>query len=168
MAKSGLVFITKSTFTTQSSVSINNCFTSSFTHYLVKRNLVGSVDQSNLNVRLRAASTDASGTNYRRQRLFVSDGTLDAFRGTGENVWNYPLGVAESATFGYAEMWVSNPFEAVRTTAWGDLSARASSNIDLYANVYAHDLTISYDGFSVIPSSGTITGSISVFGLVTA
>ena len=164
----GLVFITSTSFTTQASVSIDNCFSATYTHYIVKRNLLGSVADQDLAVRLRVSSTDASGADYRYQRLYADSTTVGGSRATAQTSVSLALGYSEATTFGYAELWISNPFETVRTTMWSDHSYDQDNSNTLYSRVAAHDLTTSYTGFTVIPSSGTITGSISVWGLVKA
>lgn len=152
-------------FTTQSSVSIDNCFSAAYTHYLVVRNLLGSVSEQNIAMRLRASGADDTGTNYRHQSLDAASTSIAGARATGQTGWNYALGYVEASAFGYQQARISNPFEAVRTTAWSDMSYDADGNIILDRFVFAHDLTTSYDGLTVIPNSGTITGRITVYGL---
>ena len=41
----GLVHVNTTTFTTQSSVSVNNCFTSTYENYQIKLNILGSTNQ---------------------------------------------------------------------------------------------------------------------------
>lgn len=165
----GLVFITSTgSFTTQSSVSIDGCFSAIYTHYIIKRNLLGSVATAGLNARLRVSSTDDSGANYRDQYLLAGSTSVTGARATGLTSWVDALGYAEATSFGYSETWISNPFDTVRTTAWSDQGYAQTGSLFAESKVYAHDLTTSYDGFTVIPTAGTITGSISVYGLVKA
>ena len=164
----GLVFITSTSFTTQASVSIDNCFSATYTHYIVKRNLLGSAADINIDVRLRVGGVDASAANYRRQLIVVNSTTINAGRATTETNMLRALGYTEATSFGYSELWISNPFETVRTTAWADYANDQDGSIILESGVYEYDPTTSYDGFSAIPASGTITGSISLWGLVKA
>lgn len=166
MAKNGLVLITKTSFTAQASVSIDNCFSAAYTHYIVKRNLLGSGAGNAINLRLRVGGADASGANYRRQYLSVDSTTAAGGRITGETSFANALGYTEATTFGYSETWISNPFEAVVTTLWIDAGNSPTGNINQLVQVMAHDLTTSYTGFTAYPAAGTITGSIAVYGLV--
>jgi hypothetical protein len=159
------VKITKTDFTTSSAVNIDNCFSATYRHYLVVRNLLGSVGDQSLNVRLRVGGADDSGTNYRYQRVYVITTSVAADRATGVAQMSEALGKTETAAFGYGMLRISNPFEAVRTTAWTDSSTDADGGPILSRLVHAHDLTTSYTGLTVIPLSGTITGSITVYGL---
>lgn len=165
MPKNGLVHITTATFTTQASVSIDNCFSATYTHYLVKRNLLGSGAGNRIDMRLRVSGSDASGANYRYQTLEGDAGSTPAARYTGLTAIPL-LGFTEATSFGYSESWISNPFEAVRTTVWCDFPNAQTGNIYFVSMVGAHDLTTSYTGMTVFPVAGTITGSVSVWGLV--
>lgn len=167
MATNGLVHITTATFTTQASVSIDNCFSASYTHYLVKRNVSGTAD-ANVALRLRVSATDDSGTNYRYQRIDGSGVTVSGARGTGQTSWAWGLGTINATETGYSETWISNPFEAVRTTVWVDTSQTIAGNIVALSLVFAHDLTTSYDSMTIFPSSGTISGDVEIWGLVKA
>lgn len=166
MAKNGLKFITEASFSAVSSVSIDNCFSATYTHYLVVRNFLGTSVNNEVDVRLRVGGVDASAANYRRQIINVSSTTVSAGRATTETYMLRALGYVEATSIGFGELWISNPFEAVRTTAWSDYSYDVDGSIVLEAGVYEYDATTSYDGFTVIPGAGTITGTISVFGLV--
>jgi hypothetical protein len=129
------------------------------------RDLLGSSAALNLAVRLRASGTDASGANYREQFLQATSTTVNGARATGATNWPNALGSTEATSCGFVRFWVSNPFAAVRTTGWTDYAYAHTGNISLVDYVWEHDLTTSYDGFSVIPSSGTITGTVYVYGL---
>jgi hypothetical protein len=158
-------FVSKTTFSAVSSVSVDNCFSASYTHYLVTRNLLGSSAGASLNVRLRVSSTDDSGANYRYQHVNASSTVVSGARGTAQTSWLEGLGYTEATAAGYGQLRISNPFEAVRTTAWTDRDNDATANIVLRHLVYAHDTASSYTSLSVIPDVGTITGSITVYGI---
>jgi hypothetical protein len=161
----GLRFITSASGSAVSSISINNCFSASFSHYLVMRDFLSSSANNNVSLRLRASSTDDSAANYRRQQLDADSTSIAGARATGETSWVGALGITETTSMGFARWWISNPFEAVRTTAWVDASYLPTGNIQSTTRVYEHDTASSYDGFTAIPGAGTITGTIYVYGL---
>ena len=76
-------------------------------------------------------------------------------------------GIAQVATAysPYNELWLHNPYDAVRTTAAVELSYDFTGNISLFSEVGAHGLTTQYDGCTIFASAGTITGQFSIFGL---
>lgn len=157
--------ISKTDFTAVSSVSIDGCFSASYTHYLVVRNLLGSAGDVALGVRLRVSSTDASAADYRDQYVDASSTSVTGARATGATSWTAAMGYTEATAFGLLLLRISNPFETVRTTAWADRSNDADGNIVLNRRVYEHDLTTSYTGLTILAASGTITGSVTVYGL---
>lgn len=158
-------FITSASGTAVSSLSVENCFSASYSHYLVMRDLLGSSAAIDLNVRLRVGGSDASGANYRYQVNDAYNTVVDGSRTTGATSWARPLMQTEATTFGYAAFWIANPFEAVRTTGWSNAGYQYTGNISLRHAVYAHDLETSYTGLTVLPASGTITGTIWVYGV---
>lgn len=170
MAKNGLVFISKTTFSAASSVSVPSVFSSTYKHYIIRRNLSGSVTGNRLDIRMGTGTPD-SGTNYRYQTIEVNGTGVSGTRYTGLTAVAL-LGFTESTTIGFQEAWVSNPFDAVQTTFWAEVPNTHTGNINLTTIAGEHDLTTSYTGFTVViaqslgASVGTITGSISVFGLV--
>lgn len=165
LASGDFDFITSASGTTVSSLSIDGCFSAGYDHYLVMRNFLGSVAGTNVDVRLRVGGVDASGADYRYQYLFPSGAGVSGARATGQTLFTSALGYAEAASNGFAALYLSNPFQAVRTTGWTNCSYNMTGNIDMFSFVREHDATTSYDGFTVIPASGTITGSIYVYGL---
>lgn len=158
-------FITSASGTAVSSISINNCFSAGYDHYLVMRNLLGSAGDARIDLRLRVASTDASGADYRYQYVEAASTSVSGARATAQTTMRYALGNTELTSYGLSRTWISNPFAAVRTTAWSDMGFDQDGSIVLDSFVSEHDLTTSYDGFTAIPSTGTITGSIYVYGL---
>lgn len=161
-----LQFITAASFTAQSSVSINGCFSAAFDHYLVTRNLLGSTAAVGLTVRLRAGGVDDTAGNYRRQYIEAQSTSVAGARATAEGSWGGVLGgYTEATSCGFYRLWISNPHGTVRTTAWADASYLATGNITAYSAVGEHDLTTAYDGITFIPASGTITGSLYVYGV---
>lgn len=155
----------ETSFTAQSSVSTDNCFSATYTHYVVYYRYSGSAAGFGLGMRLRTGGADASGSNYRRQVVDASNTTITGARATGATSWPAILGIqhSDSLTSGYTR--ISNPFEAVPTTAWADFGYSMTGNIVLRRDVYAHDLTTSYSGFTAIAESGNVTGTITVYGL---
>lgn len=173
MAKKGLVFITKSTFSAASTVSVDNCFSATYTHYLIRRNLSGTVAGNRLDIRMRVSGADDTGANYRYQTLEGNGTTVSGARFTAQTA-TPALGFTETTSMGFQEAYVSNPFDAARTTVWLDDPNTQTGSLNCVSIVGEHDLATSYTGFTVViaqslgASIGTITGSISVFGLVTA
>lgn len=166
MAKKGLIFISKTSFSGATSVNVDSVFSASYTHYLIRRNLSGSIATTSVQMRMRVSGADDTGSNYRDQYVTASSTSVSSARTTAVTSWSAGLGDTEATSIGFQDTWVSNPFDAARTTGWTDYSQAATGNIAIVARVWAHDLTTSYTGFTLFVTAGTITGSVSVFGLV--
>lgn len=165
LASGDLQFITSATGSAASSISVSGCFSASYDHYLVMRNLLGSAAGNNLTVRLRSGSTDETGANYRMQEVYASSTTITGGRSTAQTSWLSAFGTTETTSIGFAQLWISNPFAAVRTTAWSNFGYTYTTGPTIDSQVLAHDLATSYDGLTVLPSAGTLTGSIFIYGL---
>lgn len=160
--------IIKTDFTAASSVSVDNCFSAAYQHYLILRNLSGSSADQAIRFRLRASGADSTGFNYRQQNLLANDSTNTATRSLPSDSlssWANVLGHTETASCGFLQLRVSYPFQSEVTSAFAYFSYDADGSLRLYQNLGSHDLTTAYDGFTAFPASGTITGSITVYGL---
>lgn len=151
----GLTFITSSTFSASSAVNVNSCFTGAYNDYRVI--LTGTSIAAQLYMRLRLSSTD-SITTYERDLYYIgaSPGPTSAST-QAEWLISYP-----GATSGAwsASIDLHNPASANTTVMEG-----AGAN-QLGAALFtgSHVTSTAYDGFSLIPSSGTITGTLRVYG----
>ena len=152
------------TFSGASAVSLNGVFSSTYQNYRIISNTTASGSTGYLNWRLRASASDITGANYTNsasQAPFASGGALsNDGSGTGQTTWrNY--GYIDS-TESYAVVTdIFNPF-ASGYTSYTNLKARIGYGGEFAAGVYKD--AASADGFTIYPSSGTITGTIRVYG----
>jgi hypothetical protein len=150
-------------FTSASAISLNGIFSSTYDNYLVKFNNITSSTNTWLNVRMRASGSDYSGTEYKNQGVTATSTTLSSSRITNSTSIIEPIYI--NTTYqSYGELELSNPFNTVVTVAKSSNSAVSAGNIEWYQRVYGVNTTTSYDGFSLIPASGTISGGLSVYG----
>ena len=166
-AVGGLVLITTETFTTSSTVSLNGCFTSTYQNYLLVYYLTTSTDAI-ISYRHRASAADISLTNYQTLQMTVQTSAAPT--------WNAPLAsnagnviqIASLNTSGVSlsagTINVFQPMMSADTSVTSFSTYRTSNNggISQCASVYKANTAI--DGFSLIPSTGTITGNIRVYG----
>lgn len=161
----GMVLINTTTFNAVSSVSVNNCFTSTYDNYRILTRLTAASGNPTLTMRLRLSGTDASGGDYVKQDVSGFGGTAGAGLGTGQTSWH--LGDSASAN---ANRWMQSvelmgPNMALNTlaTANGGFVNSTPTTFTAQAS-YNHSLTTQYDGLSLISSTGTISGYIRVYG----
>lgn len=166
MTSTGLVHITTTTFTSVSSVSVDNCFSSSYNYYMIKSNYNGTDNPCRL--RLRVAGSDASGANYARQVLSAGGTSIAGTRLSSETTWGGAFRRMQTSVTNFSEMWIAHPFNTYNTASWNTNSKASEALLDVETVYYIHDVETSYDGFSAILDGGTMTGTISVFGLALA
>jgi hypothetical protein len=162
MTPSGVVNGTLSggevSFSAAATLSVNGCFNSTYDSYRIVTQLAQTVDTT-ISLRMRVSGSDASGANY--------DTQLSIMSGTG--ITNARTLSATSGYIGYAS---TDHFSTI------DMHSPALAAITYYFSnvVYGpgistvlvagrHTPTTAYDGFTIIPGSGTITGKLRVYGL---
>ena len=147
-------------FSGVSSISLNGVFNSTYDNYRINVDISGSTTIG-MDFRLRASGTDSTA-NYSRQYIYGDGTSLSAGRVTSVGAWG-AIDVT-SSTRGSVAYDIFNPFLARQTLMFGVNASRYPSSTYLAVNGYGHDTTNSYDGISFIPSTGTISGNISVYG----
>lgn len=148
-------------FSAATSLSLNGVFTSAHDNYVVVIRSVSAANTVNLNARLRAAGTDASGSNYARQ-YFSGDGTaIGAARSTSQT--SAPFSNTDATNRSGSTTHVYGPALA-QPTAWRLVSANGFTSAYIQDEAATHSLSTSYDGITLITSSSSVTGNIVVFG----
>jgi hypothetical protein len=157
-APQGLVHINTTTFSAVSSVSLNDVFTSDYENYLMLIKWTASAI-SDITVRMRVSGSDNSASSYVRQRLLAYATSVSAARTTGTSSTLSNAGTALNSL----RADIFNPFTSEVT---GIVAAGKSSESTASMNhsVTTHDVASSFDGITVFPLSGTITGTIRIYG----
>jgi hypothetical protein len=156
----GLVLINKTDFSAQSTVSINNCFTSTYSNYRII--FLGNTSTHNeISVRYRASGSDDSASNYfyqvqgREGTGAVSTATADTnriFVGLGSGKASISMDVFEPQKNVYSTGISINTYLSPGT------------NVGLFTIAHQNDVATVYDGISFYMSTGTFTGTIRVYG----
>jgi hypothetical protein len=156
----GLTYITSSSFSASSAVNVNNCFTSTYDNYRVILTVVGSTTV-NLQLRMRVSAADATGANYTYQDLKADGATVAGARASSQTVGI--IGYTVNTDPNAYSLDVYRP--AIATpTAIRSVSVYGYTSATIWDNAITHSLSTAYDGFSIIPSTGTITGTVRVYG----
>ena len=152
----------KVSFTASTSISLNGIFTSTYDHYKVEIYTTAS-STAVLRVVLRSAGTDATAANYDYTLLYANSGTPGS--ATVAANANWALNASISSTVMKHNLELTNPFLASMTTAIGRSVAYASAVAPLIGNFGGgHRLSTSYDGLTFTTSTGSLTGTIRVYG----
>jgi hypothetical protein len=151
------------TVTTASSVSLNGVFTSTYNNYLVLFGLTGST-AIDLLARLRASGTDNSSANYGRQLL---EGTTSATMSTTNTATSWNLGQLydSDGKRTVLDLMVKDPASSsIHTTGKANSISNANGSPYALRSLFGTTVTTAYDSISFIASSGTITGTVTVYG----
>jgi hypothetical protein len=155
---SGLTLITTQSFSAASAVNVNDVFSTTYDHYKVIVSMSASTANQALG-RLRVSGADNTTTNYNWQRLTVENTSVQGFSTTGSNLFE----IADAKTNdGLFELNFSNPFLS-KTTQIYSLSNPTTTAHMWWRQTY-FNATTSFTGFSINPSTGTFTGTLSVWG----
>lgn len=160
--KAGLVLLNTTSFSAVASQSINDVFSSTYDFYRVM--LIGTASAAvSINLRLRVSGTDATGSNYTRQRILAENTGVSGARSTGTAFFPGDIELDPCTMI----LDIGNPNKASFTSFNGQNLVRVTSGTvvtNLQINTGQHELNTAYTGFTVFPSSGTITGSVYTYG----
>lgn len=144
------------TFTGVSSVSLNGVFTTNYDTYRVLVECTATAGGALLYARLRASGTDAA-TNYNIQRLYVNTTSVAGTYAGGSTSGG--IGALLTTVNAYS-VDMHSPFLATSTTM--SSVGGYSQGVEIFTTV--HTTAYSYTGLTILPSSGSITGRVSVYG----
>jgi hypothetical protein len=148
----------KVTFSTVASVSIGSCFSAQYDNYLIKYTLTAKTAAVDTSFRLRLASSDSS-TLYSGV-VQTAQGTTASAVTNVTTQWIVDKGGSAPCS---ARLEVDGPFLAAATEAMGQASATATTPTASNGS-HHHSAATSYDGFTLFVASGTISGTIRIYG----
>ena len=152
------------TFTSASAISLNGVFSSTYRNYRAIVNFSGST-AGTLGLRFRTSGTDntngtPSGYYWAGGYLYQQGASITSNTSNYNNIGRvsrYDTG-AGATTFD-----IMDPFTSGAATSTFGFSTGGGANWESLMNYYA-DGAIIFDGFSLIASTGTVTGVIRVYG----
>lgn len=158
----GLAHIATSTFSAASTVSVNNCFTSTYQNYRIVLFTTTATGTVTINYRMRVGGVDDTSANYHSQYVDASSTTVSGARSASQTTGS----IAGSATTtGWGVIDILRPAEAA-TTRLVSQTALGESALTLTLYSSAHTVSTAYDGITIYPASSTITGTVRVYGYI--
>jgi len=162
--KAGLVLLNTTSFSAVSSVSLAaSTFTSTYTNYRILY-YGSSSTTGQMTARLRAAGSDNSTSNYAFQNYAATSASVSAGRATGQTSWEVIYQQSSDSLF---TMDLLSPQATVKTLAFVT-NMKDSYNTNAAMSIgnvgCSFNATTSFDSLSLIPSAGTITGTLYVYG----
>jgi hypothetical protein len=158
----GLTLVTSQAFTTSTAVNVNNVFTSTYTNYKLIFRITATTASGDAKVtmRLRASGTDST-TNYYEQVTYSFGTTLGAEQST---TW-YAIDINPTYPDQASIMDLFNPALAKNTFGSSMYAKLNNAGTPIQASDgFWHIAATAYDGFSLIPGNGNITGTVEIYG----
>jgi hypothetical protein len=163
----GLTLVGQASFSAVANIALNNVFTSAYENYKLMIEITNSSAGNLVAIRMRSGGTDNASTNYNGQisQRTTTNTSWTLYAGSSSNYmecFNTNAGVGGS---GYVDIF--GPATAAYTTMLG-YGMQRNSNVAIGAlvgyNSSTMSVTTAYDGFNLFPLSGTLTGTVRVYG----
>ena len=152
------------TVSAASSVSLNGIFTTDYKRYRVIPKFTSSAG-ADIDLRLRASGTDNTASSYFWEFSQANGGTVGGQRSSA-NRWYIAGGYIGTTGETNSILEIANPAQSVITQGLAQTTTNGESTtgIQLFSLGYLHNVASAFDGFTFVPSSGTISGTVSVYG----
>jgi hypothetical protein len=156
---SGLTLISVQTFSASSGIDVNNVFTSTYTNYRLVFSNITTSTSIYVSYRERASST-TNATNYKKGQYYRSYTSGTAGSNSGGTEGNlFDLNTDETNTMG-----ATLELQCPATTAYTGFQFSGSTRDQIQIGSGIHANAVAYDGFSLFPYSGTMSGTVSIYG----
>jgi hypothetical protein len=153
-------------FSSTSSVSLNGVFSSTYQNYRMIINFTGASTQLSVSARMRVGGVSNSTASSYLQQGFSSISTT--LSNVGLSSTSFDLGEVNATYPKYSSVTVDilSPFET-DPTRWNNLLIGRVNSANAYATGNysgVHTQATSYDGVEIYPSTGTVSGTVRVYG----
>jgi hypothetical protein len=149
------------TFTTVSSISLNGVFTSSYDNYRVLVKFTAASASAIYNMRMRASGADNTAASYNRQNILGQAASASASKATSQTTWLMGQNNS-STTYNFQIYDFYGPQRTEITTSMALIGELDAGDYIAKAQTLIHASTTAFDGLSMYPDSGTISGRIVV------
>lgn len=152
-------------FSAQSAVNFDGYFTSEFPHYLIVLSPFLRSTTGDLSFQFRLAGVNVTASNYYSGIWSVTAAAGSAATGFAAAAsWVVWEDNAVTITDGQVFIRVCNPAIAAETTFSMDGATRHATGAVAEIGGGMHNVATAYDGFRLVPASGTITGTVHIYG----
>jgi hypothetical protein len=152
------------TFSGASSVSLNDCFTSTYDNYRIVCHITNTSTADGLSMRLRVSGADNTTSNYNYARTESNSSATANRYGAAQTSFDVNSTDDGGLAVGFV-LDLEAPFIANHTV--GQINVMGQNSSASYSSRvggYVFSATTSFTGFTIFPGSGTIAGTIRVYG----
>ena len=161
-APQGLVHVATQSFSAVSSVSLNGVFSATYDSYFLTIDFTTSAGAT-LNMRFRVSGSDDSSANYGYVVLRTSS-LGSAFDLRSENRTQTSAVLTQSTGAGINFNAISTITKPFASSVTGGIVYLLNNVGNLERGGFGFNNSTSFDGFTIFPGSGTITGTLRVYG----
>lgn len=161
-AGGGLVLVDSGTFSGASPVNVDNVFDGTYDDYRLVLSVTPSAASTTVTMRLRASSSDASGSDYAGERHVIGVNTVG--NENGNDRWQVLLCDSSTTSRMAYDIFAPALTEPTSFAGWGHTYYAGIGFYFGYGATGHYTPTTAFDGFSLLVSSGTITGRWAVYG----
>ena len=154
--KAGMVLLNTTSFSAVASQSINTVFSTTYNYYKITFDCTLSANDVALNFRLRASGSDQSASYYGGRNVVNTAGG-GGFSSTSNLTTYYICQADTNKSFATMEL------SAVSEPRWTYMAYQGNTN-GYIGGSGGVEATYTADGFTIYPASGTMTGTVSVYG----
>jgi hypothetical protein len=160
----GLVHIKTTSFSAVSGQSFNEVFTADYQFYRIITEITSISTDLTLTFRFRVSNADNSQGVYTNNNLLVVNGVVSGSAATTNT--SQTLGGLESTDPRiYYAIDIYNPFNVAKTLGFLERFTISQTAEQVYTkSAFGHNDTVAFTGFSLLASTGNMTGKTSVFG----
>ena len=166
VASSALTFIASASPSAVSTISIDNCFTSTYRNYLILTNLeCTSSGGVYLNARLRAGGADNTSSNYKWNAIIMDSSSATVTGDNRSSTTSFTFARSRETGETVTTTYLYSPQASVETTFTTNAASLSATDSDWFSGGGSMTVTTAYDGLTIFVGSGNFTGTIRVYGV---
>jgi hypothetical protein len=155
------------TFTTATSISLNDVFSTSYSTYKIVVGVTNASATGLLNLRFRSAGTDNTAAQHQTgfAATNINTGAVTAFNALNSQAWIINSLNISFGNQAFSDLTVHNASKSgLKKTASMSGIGNNGANYSGLAGGLICDTTTAFDGFTIYPASGNMNGTVQVFG----
>jgi hypothetical protein len=159
----GSTLTNRTSFTSQTVVTFNDCFTSEFDHYEIFISFIGTA-AAGITFQFRSGTTNLSTASYFHNAATVLDSTVSG-SGSQSNT-SFPAGVTRATSLRqFSKLVVANPARAINKNYLYQSFDWTGGALASYMGGGMNTNATAQDGFAISVGSGNFSGEIAVYGM---
>ena len=165
----GLVLVKSQSFTTSGTVNVDSVFSSTYNNYKVITNITAVSTTMDVFMRMRVGGADNAASNYGKAGWFISLNAAYSALDTNPGITATSWLMCDDITSANTNISIGGdfylPFSTCATYGtWNTAYIGSPSTTATWNGTLWHSTSTSFDGFSLYTSTGTITGTVRVYG----